>query len=79
VARVDDSHTFLRLVAELTNDRARIRRLAVNARVTTERIDWAAIVSELERVLLNMAGTHAPTTASGDASGSSTPVVDVGT
>ncbi len=81
VARVDDSDTFLHLVAELTHDRERIRRLAANARVTTERIDWASIVGELERVLLNMAGTDARAAATGDAggaSGSSAPVADTG-
>jgi glycosyltransferase involved in cell wall biosynthesis len=58
-APMDDSAAFLRLVANLTNDRERIRHLAVNARDTTERIDWNAIVAEFERVLMELADTKA--------------------
>jgi glycosyltransferase involved in cell wall biosynthesis len=57
-ARVDDSAAFLRLAAELTNDGGRIKRLGVNARETTECIDWAAIVGAFERVLFDLVTTE---------------------
>jgi glycosyltransferase involved in cell wall biosynthesis len=78
-APMDDSAAFLRLVAELTNDRGRIRRLAANARATTEGIDWCSIVSELERVLLNLSGTDAPARDTASARGSSDALADTGT
>jgi len=59
VARPNDDTAFMGLAMELVSDRDRVRRLAVNARLTTERIDWAAIVGEFERVLLDLAERHA--------------------
>lgn len=60
VARMDDSAAFQRLAVDLINDAPRMRHLAVNARTTTERIDWAAIVGEFERVLFDLVHTQAP-------------------
>ncbi len=60
VAQMDDSAAFQRLAVDLINDAPRMRHLAVNARATTERIDWAAIVGEFERVLFDLVCTQAP-------------------
>jgi glycosyltransferase involved in cell wall biosynthesis len=51
LAPLHDADEFTRLAAGLAMDPGRVAHLGANARVATEKLDWAWIVSEFERAL----------------------------
>jgi len=55
LARFDDAEEFAHLAAGLAGDPGRVKRLGVNARSVTEKLDWSWIVSEFEAALLELA------------------------
>jgi glycosyltransferase involved in cell wall biosynthesis len=55
LAALEDREEFVRLAASLANDPGLVRYLGANARDAVRKIDWAWIVSEFERVLLELA------------------------
>ncbi|MCW5603605.1 MAG: glycosyltransferase family 1 protein [Burkholderiales bacterium] len=54
LAPLDDADEFIRLAAGLVGDHGRIERLGAAARATAGRLDWTHIVSDFERVLLEL-------------------------
>lgn len=55
LAELEDERAFIGAAAGLANDPGRVRNLGANARETVRKLDWAWIVSEFERVLLEFA------------------------
>jgi glycosyltransferase involved in cell wall biosynthesis len=51
LATLHDAEEFTQLAAALAMDGGQVAHLGANARVATERLDWAWIVSEFERAL----------------------------
>jgi glycosyltransferase involved in cell wall biosynthesis len=63
LAALHDADEFTRLAARLARDPGRVAHLGANARVATEKLDWAWIVSEFERALVEVfrdGGRHEP-------------------
>ncbi len=56
LAAVDDTEEFVGLAIALANDRGRVKNLGARARRVVEKLDWAWIVCEFERALLDLAG-----------------------
>jgi glycosyltransferase involved in cell wall biosynthesis len=54
-AELEDERAFIDAAASLAHDPGRMRNLGANARETVRKLDWAWIVSEFERVLLELA------------------------
>jgi glycosyltransferase involved in cell wall biosynthesis len=57
LAALEDEDEFMRLAATLANDRGLVKSLGANAREAVRKLDWAWIVSEFERVLLDFASS----------------------
>ncbi|HKA42031.1 MAG TPA: glycosyltransferase family 1 protein [Burkholderiales bacterium] len=55
LAAVDDAAGFTRLAVGLANDRGRAGHLGAHARAVAEKLDWAWVVAEFERTLLEFA------------------------
>lgn len=47
---------FVAIAADLAVDAERVRALGINARMTTEKLDWSCIVAEFEQALLQLTG-----------------------
>src|SRR5262249_35297503 len=58
LAALHDADAFTRLAAGLATDPGRVAHLGANARVTSEKLDWAWIVSEFERALRDALAMH---------------------
>lgn len=55
LAGLDEDETFVRLVVDLAQDRARLARLRTAARTTSQGCDWQSIVGQVEAVMQHAA------------------------
>lgn len=55
LAGLDDDETFVRLLIDLAQDRARLARLRTAARTTSQGCDWQSIVGQVEAVMQHAA------------------------
>ena len=55
LAAFNEADGYTRLAVELANDRGRVGHLGANARAVAEKLDWAWVVRDFERALLEVA------------------------
>jgi glycosyltransferase involved in cell wall biosynthesis len=58
LAAFDDADDFVRLAAELVEQRANVRAFGQQARLSAEQLAWSRVVGQFESLLMNVAGAQ---------------------